>query len=71
MDTNVEICFLKDYSSRLLTIFDRTNVYRWCGDEFVIVKKDTNDINITKRIDEIALLTKNIWETKMLSTIHL
>ena len=56
--------FLKDYASRLLTIFDRTNVYRWCGDEFVIIEEDTNDINITKRIDEIALLTKNIWKYK-------
>ena len=53
--------FLKDYSSRLLTIFDRTNVYRWCGDEFVVIEEDTNDINITKRIDEIALLTKDKW----------
>jgi len=56
--------FLKDYSSRLLTIFDRTNVYRWCGDEFVVIEEDTNDINITKRIDEIVLLTKNIWKYK-------
>jgi diguanylate cyclase (GGDEF)-like protein/PAS domain S-box-containing protein len=53
--------FIEEYSKRLSKKFPVSSIYRWCGDEFLIVEKSTDEKKIAEIINNIMDLTKEKW----------
>jgi diguanylate cyclase (GGDEF)-like protein len=56
--------FLKMYSEALRKTFSKNRLYRWCGDEFLIVfdSRDTNEVLNLLYLQQIFELTHKKWQ---------
>ena len=53
--------FIEEYAKRLSNKFSVSSIYRWCGDEFLIVEEYIDEKKIAEIINNIMNLTKEKW----------
>lgn len=53
--------FIKEFSLRIQQVLEECSLYRWCGDEFMVLEEESN-LSIDDRIKQIFEVAKEKWQ---------